>query len=409
VSGRWTTWLAWSMCALYLVCAGISQVILVLRAEPDFWETLSHNLVLFLFAVVGGLIVSRRRNNAVGWILCALAIVYISEDVSAQYAAYALFIRPGSLPAGVIAAWLQSWLWAVSFGLMAFLLLLFPNGRPTSRHWRAVAWTAAAASVLLAVGMAVSPGPIGNRDVFQPIENPFGLVGPAPQVIVHAAFGLLNLCLLLAATSMIVRFRRARGVERQQMKWFAVAATLLAATFIVNFVYQYLPELQAVSRAAFLVAFASLAVAIGIAILRHRLYDIDRLINRAVVYAALSTGLGLVYWASVVLLQQLLRPFTQGSELAIIVSTLAVAALFSPARRQIQNVVDRRFYRRTYDAQRTLETFSATLRQEVDLDSLNAELLAVISRAMQPERVSLWLRPIAAGPHRRQEPRVERH
>jgi len=192
------------------------------------------------------------------------------------------------------------------------------------------------------------------------------------------------------------------------MKWFAVAAALLAATFIVNFVYQWLPDLQAVTRAAFLVAFASLALAIGIAILRHRLYDIDLLINRAVVYAALSAGLGLVYWASVVLLQQVLRPFTQGSELAIIVSRLAVAALFSPARRQIQNVVDRRFYRRTYDAQRTLETFSATLRQEVDLDSLNAELLAVISRSMQPERASLWLR-LMPGPHRRQEPRAERH
>ncbi len=191
---------------------------------------------------------------------------------------------------------------------------------------------------------------------------------------------------------MVVRFRRARGVERQQMKWFAIAASLVAAAFIVNFAYQFVPELHVLEQAAFLLAFASVPVSVGIAILRHRLYDIDRLINRAVVYGALSAGLGLVYWASVVLLQQVLRQFTQGSELAIIASTLAVAALFTPARRRIQNVVDRRFYRRKYDVARTLEDFGVRLRQEVDLDRLTDELVRGVHGTVQPAHTSLWLR-----------------
>ncbi len=192
---------------------------------------------------------------------------------------------------------------------------------------------------------------------------------------------------------MVVRFRRARGVERQQMKWFAIAASLVAAAFIVNFAYQFVPELHVLEQAAFLLAFASVPVSVGIAILRHRLYDIDRLINRAVVYGALSAGLGLVYWASVVLLQQVLAAvyarFRAGHHR---LHVLAVAALFTPARRRIQNVVDRRFYRRKYDVARTLEDFGVRLRQEVDLDRLTDELVRGVHGTVQPAHTSLWLR-----------------
>jgi len=243
--------------------------------------------------------------------------------------------------------------------------------------------------------MAFAPGNIRNRSIFESVPNPFGLQGLAGDLaaaLVGVSFSILTLSLVAAAASMVVRFRRARGVERQQMKWFAIAASLVAAAFIVNFAYQFVPELHVLEQAAFLLAFASVPVSVGIAILRHRLYDIDRLINRAVVYGALSAGLGLVYWASVVLLQQVLRQFTQGSELAIIASTLAVAALFTPARRRIQNVVDRRFYRRKYDVARTLEDFGVRLRQEVDLDRLTDELVRGVHGTVQPAHTSLWLR-----------------
>ena len=398
--GRWTTSLAWSLCGLYLALAVISQGLLVVNADPTFWESLAIALVWFLFPIVGALIASRQPGTAVGWIFCALGLVTVIDDVSAQYAGYALFTAAGSVPGGEVMAWLQSWPWSIQFGLLAFLVLLFPNGKLPSRRWRPVAWVTAAASVLLAVGMALTPGPLGNHEIFHVIANPVGieaLAGEVGQALGQVVFGLLNISILLAITSMVVRFHRARGVERQQLKWFAVAATGLAAAFVVNFVYQFVPALQWLRQAAWLGALAGIAVAIGIAILKHRLYDIDLLINRTIVYGGLSAGLGLAYWASVVLLQQALQPFTQGSELAIIVSTLAVAALFSPARRSMQDVVDRRFYRRKYHAERTLESFSAHLRQEVDLDSLSTELLALTRDTMQPAHVSLWLRRSAGA------------
>ena len=383
------------MCALYLLLAVISQALLVVNDDPTFWDSLASSVVWFLFTVIGALIASRQPGNAVGWILVGLGLGTNIEDFAGQYGRYARFTMSGSVVGGELMAWLQSWLWAVEFGMQAFLLLVFPNGKLLSRGWRPAAWATATASIVMAVGMAFKPGEIGNRDIFRSIANPFGLEGlsgPLEEALGVAAFVALNLCILLAAASMVLRFRRARGVERQQMKWFAVAASLLAAAFVVNFVFQFVPELKLVDEAALLGAVASVAVAVGIAILRHRLYDIDLLINRAVVYALLSAGLALVYWASVVLLQQVLRAITQGSELAIIGSTLAVAALFSPARRRIQNVVDRRFYRRKYDAQQVIRDFSQHLRQEVDLDKLSAELQMVVSRTVQPADVSLWLR-----------------
>ena len=398
MSHRWTTWLAWSTCALYVAAVLVSHGLALIGLGTWYWEDVTQELVQFLFSFIGALIAARRPQNAVGWLLCAFGLEGALSELATEYGKYALFAVPGALPAGAVVAWLQSWTWALSFCVMAFVLLLFPNGKLLSRRWRPLPWITALSTVLLAVGMALSPGPIKNRTVFESVPNPFGLSGTPGDLmepLVGASFVVLNLSLLSAAAGMVVRFRRARGVERQQMKWFAVAASLVAIAFIVNFVYQFVDELRRLQQVSLSLAFASMALAIGIAILKHRLYDIDRLINRAVVYGMLSAGLGLVYWASVVLLQQVLRPATQGSELAIIASTLAVAALFSPARRRTQDLVDHRFYRRKYDAKQVVLDFSHKLREDIDLDSLSLELVAVVSRAMQLEQASLWLRPAA--------------
>jgi hypothetical protein len=398
MSSRWTTRLAWSTCALYVAAVLVARGLAFIGLGTWFWEDFSHAIVLLLFSSIGALVAARRPQNAVGWLLCAFAVEGGVEELVTEYGKYTLFAAPGVLPGGAVVAWLQSWSWAFSFAAMAFVLLLFPNGQLLSRRWRPLAWITAAASMFLALGMAVSPGPIKNRSVFESVPNPFALERLPAEfalALVGVSFVVLNLSLLAAAVSMIVRFRRARGVERQQLKWFAVAATLLAVAFIVNFAYQFVDGLHFLEQVTFFIGLSSVAVSVGIAILRHRLYDVDLLINRAVVYGVLSTGLALVYWASVLLLQQLLRPITQGSELAVIASTLAVAALFNPARLRIQYLVDRRFYRRKYDGKQILQDFNLKLRQEVDLDSLNAELVAVVSRAMQLEQASLWLKPEA--------------
>ncbi|HEY3082396.1 MAG TPA: hypothetical protein VGM69_21120 [Chloroflexota bacterium] len=389
-------WVAWSLCALYLVLAVVSQILLVVNGRATFWEALAWKLVFLLFAAIGALIASRQPGNAIGWILSAIGLFGVIDYVPTQYAIYALFTAPGSLPAGELMAWLQSWLWAPGFGLFGFLLLLFPDGKLPSRRWRPTAWVTGGACATLAVGMALKPGGLGNREIFQSVANPFGLEGFPGEVTAALAGGgfvVLNLCLLLAAASMVRRFRRASGDERQQLKWFAFAAALVAVGFVANFTYQFLLIPEGLQQAMLLVAEASVPLAVGIAVLKHRLYDIDLLINRALVYGTLTAALGLLYWGGVVLFQQLLRPLTQASELAVIGSTLAVAALFQPARRRVQELVDRRFYRRRYDATRTLEAFGARLRHEVDLDAMAADLRAVAWQTVQPTHVSLWLRP----------------
>jgi hypothetical protein len=228
------------------------------------------------------------------------------------------------------------------------------------------------------------------------LSNPFGVTAAADLLQTGREVGgaLFALGLLAAAASLLLRLRVAKGEQRQQLKWFVYVAAVMAAGFGGEILLK--PLLGPAAEAGFMIGILALAVlpiAVGIAVLRYRLYEIDRLINRTLVYAALTAGLASVYWATVAVLEQFLRPLTQGSELAVIGSTLAVAALFRPARRWIQDSVDRRFYRRRYDTTRTLEAFGARLRDEVDLGNLSVELLAVVRGTVQPAHASLWLRP----------------
>ncbi len=349
-------------------------------------------------SIIGALLAARRPHNPIGWLLSTAGLSSAAAVLATQYAAAALLDRQWTLPAGEIAAWLGGWLWIPGAFVVTILLpLLFPSGELRSTPARGIVGLATIGLVVLFVGTALAPGPF-NTLVFI-LSNPFGIENaPALTGVRTAGLAVLISCGLAAAISLVWRLRAARGVERQQLKWFtyAATATVLASTAMEGllFALAYDPADPAVHLASLvlLVAWAGLPVAVGVAILRYHLYDIDRLINRTLVYGALTAGLGLLYWASVVLLQQALRPLTQGSELAIIGSTLAVYTLFQPARRRIQAVVDRRFYRSKYDAERTVRAFRAGLRDEVDLDTLSAELTAVVRETMQPAHTAVWLR-----------------
>jgi hypothetical protein len=342
------------------------------------------------YPTVGAVIVARRPRNPVGWLCCAVGLLLGPAFLGQDYAWYTLVYAPGSLPAGQVMAWLGQWPWRVALGLLAFLLLLFPSGRLVSARWRPVAWAAAAGTVLYGLWAAFAPEPLEAAGL-ERLTNPLGVRGAeALFQVLQAAAALLLVATVLAAASMVVRFRRARGEERQQLKWFTYAAVLSVLVwllFIVTGVVDRLPA--ALGIPVLLVWLVAVPASIGIAMLRYRLYDIDRLINRTLVYGLLTALLGGTYAGVVLVLGQLLG---RSSSLAVAVATLTIAAAFQPARRRIQAAVDRRFNRRRYDAATMIEAFSARLREEIDLDSLSAELLAVVDQTMEPTTVSLWLR-----------------
>jgi hypothetical protein len=272
---------------------------------------------------------------------------------------------------------------------LALLLMVFPTGRLPSRRWRPVAWAAGAVFVLAALSSPLLPG--SPADGLRP--NPIAI--PALEGVLRLAYATANAVLfgviLAALVSLVVRFRRATGVERQQLKWFAYGTALLLLLPVAGAVGARLGDTAGELLVAAIVS--ALPVAIGIAVLRYRLYDIDRLVNRTVVYGLLTMLLAGVYAGLVFALSQLLNPADQQSALAVAASTLVVAALFQPARRRIQGLVDRRFNRRRYDAARTVAAFSTRLRDQIELDTLSTELLAVVDQTVQPVQLSLWLRP----------------
>jgi hypothetical protein len=351
------------------------------------------------FTGVGALIMARNPANAIGWLFCGVGLADGLFLWSGEYARYAMFTRPGSLPGGAITFLLQTMTWLpVATIATVYVPLLFPDGRLPSPRWRPIAWLAACGPLLFGVRSAIGP----YRDsMMSGFENPFAL--PGAQAFL-AVTGPLQLPLLLfgwvvAVSAVVVRFRRSNGARRQQVKWFAFGTSLLVAGYAAS-VALYLSGLT--GRLAFplhgvltAAAFACVPVATGIAILRHRLYDIDLLINRTLVYGALTGVLATVYFGGVALLQQAVGLITgrASSQLAIVASTLAIAALFQPLRSRIQGAIDHRFYRRKYDAQRTLAAFGARLRDETDLDRLSADLVATVEETMRPAHVSLWLRP----------------
>ena len=400
MSTRSASWLAWSLWGLSLTLTISALLLLALNlSHPNthiFDGWLDSTLNAVFFSSVGAIVASRRPENPVGWLLGLYALAQSTSLFSGQYAIYALLARPDSLPAGEAMAWISSWLLPIIIGFSVFYILLFPTGRLPSRRWRWVTWLTVAFILAGVISGAFSPGPV---DGLGSIRNPLGIEG-FPNVFTGILYTVVALVLLVAAASSVfVRLRRATGVERQQIKWFAYAAAATVVGLVVAYV---IPEVidvplwfERIGYAILLSLIPAIPISIGIAILRYRLYDIDVIINRTLVYGSLTAMLLAVYFGSVTATQALLRTLTgqeQLPQLVVVASTLVIAALFNPLRRRIQSFIDRSFYRSRYDAAKTLEGFSKKLRDETDLEALNGELVRVVAETMQPAHVSLWLR-----------------
>jgi hypothetical protein len=390
----WVAWTAWTF------LAGLA-ILLQLQTTQGFPAAWAPALTLGTFMTVGTVIVFRQPYNTIGWLCYVAGLAGALAGFSGEYARYALGLQGDWLPGGLAMAWLNMWVGIFWAGMVpSLLLLLFPTGRLPSPRWRPVAWASAVCVSAACVVRAVKPGPLQISG--QP--NPLGI--DRAQAILERLGVLVTLCLvllmLLCAASVVLRFRRARGVERQQLKWFAAGAGQLALLSAVAIAFPGFWDRwvsPAVSDLVFGISFAMIPLTIGIAILRYRLYDIDRLINRTLVYGLLTTLLAVVYAGLVLVLGQLFGGVGRDPPSWVVAgATLGVAALFQPARRRIQAVVDRRFNRRRYDATRTIEAFSRRLRDEIELDTLSAELVAVVDQTMQPTAVSLWLKSAAESP-----------
>ncbi|RPJ47532.1 MAG: hypothetical protein EHM21_08135, partial [Chloroflexi bacterium] len=345
--------------------------------EEHWFERFLLMLVFIAFATTGALITTRRPENMIGWIFSGVVFLFLVEYFAEDYALYSLVIRPGALPGGVLAAWLGPWLGTVVFGsMLTFTFLLFPNGRFLSPRWRAFGWIVGALIVVQALAIMLNPGPLPD---YPDHENPLGIeaAGPLLDWIVAVAPTFGSFAILLSTLSLLLRYRRARGIERLQIQWIALGAALpVLALFLVSVFNPRLGENGLLADQVFnlLIFFSIMAfpVTTAIAILRYRLYDIEFILRRTLIYATLTGLLALVYFGSVVMLQQVFRAGWGGeSPVAIVISTLVIAALFSPLRQRIQALIDRRFYRRRYDADQILQNFTARLRDEVELEPLS--------------------------------------
>jgi hypothetical protein len=341
---------------------------------------------LLAFPIAGMLLVRRSPENVIGWLFCVAGPLFGLMIGSQTYVENYILAEGVTGGFADFTLWVAVWTGPIAYSLItAFLLLLFPTGRLLSRRWRAVAFLTAGSVTLLVVGSMLAR----ELDDYEQLENPYA-IGGAFEKILEAARGigwiLLSLSVLAAGISLIVRFRRSKGVERQQLKWMAFAASLLFVSQLSWFVSEALAQVLTG------LSFLALPIAVCIAILRYRLYDIDLIINRTLVYGALTALLAMAYFALVVTLQNAI-PGAGDSEVTVAGSTLAVAALFRPLRARLQAFIDRRFYRRKFDAQRTLDAFTVRLRDEVDLDQLSSSLVAVVRETMQPAHASVWMRP----------------
>jgi hypothetical protein len=376
----------------------------LIRSHPgthifDWWLV---NATVVIDVTVGAIVASRRPENPVGWLLCLSGLATSTSSFTSQYAIYALLAEPNSLPAGEAIAWIAAWMLPIMNGLQVSYLMLFPTGRLPSRRWRWLAWLTVAYILVGVITAAFSPG--AYMGFLGPIRNPLGIEG-FTQFYKAVVYTMSPALFLAAAFSLVVRLRQAVGVERQQLKWLAYAAgglVIVTILVIITIALDTPRWYEWVANAISVVVTPSVPIAIGIAILRYRLYEIDVIINRTLVYGSLTAVLVALYFGGVATTQAILQALTGREELpqlVVVASTLAIAALFNPLRRRVQNLVDRSFYRRKYDAAKTLETFSAKLRDETDLNSLNSDLLSVVRDTMQPEHVSLWLRPEVVRRH----------
>jgi hypothetical protein len=419
MSRRTAAWLAWWLAGLSLAMSAASAALYIATPSvqpPSNWGTGGDSGVLIFvlpflaFPLVGALIASRRSNNPIGWICLAVGIIWMILPLSTAYGVYGLVVRPGSVPFPAAIGSLGEWIWAPAVGLIGiYLILLFPDGSLPSRRWRPLAWVSGVAIILVSAGSALTPGPMEG---LPGIRNPFGLEKyPWVADATLSLTLLLPLCIVASAVSLVLRFLRSGGEQREQIKWLAFAASILGLGFASYVIPGNIlpddaggvdPLWENLLEDTVTLSFAGVPVAVGIAILRYRLYEIDILINRTLVYGSLTATLVAIYFGGIVLLQRLFVIVTgEKSTLAVVASTLVIAALFTPLRRRIQSFIDRRFYRRKYDARKTLESFSAKLRDETDLEALNTELVGVVRETMQPVHLSMWLRPDSA-PQRQQ-------
>jgi hypothetical protein len=415
VTERTASLVAWSLFGLSaaLLLAGVVLAIVdphsggpanPSSAGPTLDDMVAGGAVLFavfeavifsLLAGTGAIVAQRRPRNPIGWLFGVAALCLAVLMLGDALYWHAAFGDPGPHPTAEVALWFENWAWIPALvALFSLVPLLFPTGAPPSPRWRFVGWAAVTAGIVTLVATALSPGPLQNTAW---VTNPLGVGGLGLRTLSEAAFVVWLISALAAVVSLVVRFRRSRGVERQQLKWVTAAGCLLLASFPVSALLDDGVS-EAAGWACLLFALLCLAVAVSVALLRFRLYDLDVVINRTLVYGALTAALAAAYLGSVLVLQLVLNGLTADSGLAVAGSTLAVAALFRPARSRIQATVDRRFYRHKYDAARTLEHFGAQLRDEVDLAALSAELRAVVADTMQPAHVSVWLRPPRVGP-----------
>jgi hypothetical protein len=397
------SWLAWSLAGLCVAMFLASFVLHVLAhssQEPTSTGDTLSELLIFLsflaFPMVGALITSRHPKNPVGWICLAVGLFWTLIFLGASI--------PGSGPYPVTIAALTQAIWIPPVGLLGiYLILLFPDGKLPSRRWRPLAWLSGVVMVLATLGITFSPGPLEGHPG---VRNPLGLEGIPPWVATAGIVILLMLpmCMLASALSLVLRYRRSGGEERGQIKWIAFAASVVGLLYLITMVSSLTysgpwggagtPLWLGLLQQASLVSFTAVPIAVGFAVLKYRLYDIDILINRTLVYGSLTAALVALYLGGIVVLQGVFVALTgEKSTLAIVASTLLIAALFTPLRRRIQGFIDRRFYRNKYDARKTLEGFSARLRDETDLGTLRDDLTSVVRETMQPAYVSLWLRP----------------
>ena len=395
MSRRRTVALAWSSCAatMLLVAATITLIVVSRTAQVSAFGFRGSALMFAATSsLVGALVASRRPGNAIGWLLSALGLTEAVVDFGAEYAVVAVLEHPGSLPGGEFMAWLASWLWLFVLGVgYVFVFLLFPDGHLLSPRWRMVGVIATVGTTVGAVGFAFGAGPLNEAPW---LNNPYGLPGEEWPEVLTQAIPLVLLVVVPAATlSLIKKFRRSSGETRQQLKWLAFSGGLMAcllgagtATFDPNDQrgFDLLETLLAIS-------FALVPFSVGVAILRYRLYDIDRVISRTLAYGALSAVLVGGYLLAVLALQSIL-PVPDESPLIVAASTLGVVAAFGPLRTHVQSAVDRRFNRSRYDAEHTIAEFGGRLRSEVELESLTEDLLCVVRATVQPLHASVWLR-----------------
>lgn len=393
--------LAWSLLALMaLLVAADGVLTLVAGREFDGFSVL-----VLVFPVVGALIAARQPRNTLAWVMLGLGGIVAFGALCRAYAIVGLELRPGSLPLPEVALVLPAAAWVPLIGVMGtFVILLFPDGHLPTPRWRGWAWFCVVGMAIVYVALLIQPGPL-TEEGYPDLANPFGIQAIRPWAGAFVAtIMLIPIAVVGCAVALVMRFRRSQGLERLQLRWFATASGLVAAVYLTLMLLslpftlagttppRWMESLDSVG----ILAFFLIPLAIAVAILRYRLYDIDVLINRALVYGVLTAALTGAYLVVVAGLQALLRPLTGESDLAVAGATLAVAAAFRPARGRIQAFIDRRFYRSRYDAARTLEAFSVRLRDQVDLGALGMEFTTLTKEVLRPTHASLWLAPASA-------------